>query len=198
MTRREYYRLLTAIFLILLWIALDTAEASPVLKTTSQLRKRGRRTKIPHAFIRWNQTKITCILEINEYDLVARVPPAPTTDENPTRKRDVIVSNPTSTVTVGDGGVSINNGGGGTPTSKSTGSEGLTTANKITIGLAIPGAVAGVVTLILAWKKCKNRRQKMPQANNAIEGVSVGTESKPRIVGYGPSQGILGNDWARP
>jgi Na+/glutamate symporter len=125
---------------------------------------------------------------------VAGVPPAPTTD-NPTRKRDVVVSNPTSTVTAGNGGVTINNGGGGATSGKgtSTDREGLTTANKITIGLAIPGAVAGIVTLILAWWKWKKRRQKETQANSAIEGVSVGTEPKPQIVGYGQSEGVQGS-----
>jgi hypothetical protein len=127
---------------------------------------------------------------------VARVLPAPTTDENPTRKRDVVVSNPTSTVTVGGGGVTINNGGG-TTGSKGTESGGLTTANKITIGLAIPGAIAGVVTLILAWRKWKDRRQKKAQANGAMEVVSVGTEPKAQIAAHGQSEVVQGRSWAR-
>lgn len=99
----------------------------------------------------------------------------------------MVVSNPTSTVTVGDGGVSINNGpsSSGTASQKSKESEGLTTANKIAIGLAIPGALAGIVTLILAWRKCKNRRQKK-------------TESKPQMGGgYGQSEAVDGSRWAR-
>jgi len=140
---------------------------------------------------------------INKYDLertdnpiVARVFPAPTIDETPTRKRDVVIANPTSTLTVGSGGVTINNGGG-TTGGKGTESGGLTTANKIAIGLAIPGAIAGIVTLILAWKKWKDRRQKKSQANGAMEEVSVGTEPKAQIKGHGQSEVVEGSRWAR-
>jgi len=118
------------------------------------------------------------------------------TDENLTRKRNVVVSNPTSTVTVEGGGVTINNNGGKTG-SMGTESGGLTTANKITIGLAIPGAIAGIVTLILAWRKWKDRRQKKTDANSAMEGFSVRTEPKAQIVGHRKSEVVQGSRWAR-
>ena len=46
MARRRYYHSLIATLLMLLWIALDTTEASPLLRVTTQLRKRGRRQSI--------------------------------------------------------------------------------------------------------------------------------------------------------
>jgi hypothetical protein len=198
MTRSRYYHSLTTILLIFLWVALETTEASPLSRTTTQLRKRGRRSQ---SIMLWEQAKN--YLAINEYGLdridnpiVTHVLPAPTIDEKPTKKREVVVSDPTSTITVGGGGVVIDNGGG-TTGSKGTESGGLTTANKITIGLAIPGAIAGIVTLILAWQKCKHRRQKKARANGAMEVVSVWTEPKPQIAGHGQSEVVQGSRWAR-
>jgi len=123
--------------------------------------------------------------------IVARVLPTPTVaavDENPTKKRDVVISDPTSTVTVGSGGVNITNGGE-TTVDKGTESGGLTTANKVTIGLAIPGAIAGIVSLILAWRRWKDGRQKKAQIEGVVEEVPVGTERKAQIVGRGQSDG---------
>ena len=113
----------------------------------------------------------------------------------------MVISDATSTLSVGGGGVTIDNGGG-TARSKDTESGGLTTANKIAIGLAIPGAIAGIVTLILACRKWKNHRQKKAQAKGAVEEVSVGTEPTAQIMGHEryaivDVEAAQGSRWAR-
>lgn len=64
----------------------------------------------------------------------------------------------------------INSGGGnnGANSSKSEESGGLTKANKITIGLAVPGAIAGAIGILLYIRKWRNRNK------NKAGGEGVG------------------------
>ncbi len=92
----------------------------------------------------------------------------------------MVVSNPT-TVLLSGVGVTIN--GGGTATNDER--ERLTTANKITIGLAILGRL---LALLLFWRGggegCS--AEEASKANSAVGGVSVGTE--PKSADYGSEQ----------
>jgi hypothetical protein len=105
-------------------------------------------------------------IEKDDQAILVDIPPTPVVEDEADmiRKRQVVISGPTSTLNVGTGspGVQISTGGGsnnGTDSGNTDNSGGgLTKDQKIQlgvgIGLGLPGAVAGLIAIWAAARSC--------------------------------------------
>lgn len=119
--------------------------------------------------------------------------PTPASNFWAPEKRQVVISNPTGTATIGSSaspGVNIT-AGGSEDTSDKGGS--LTTDQKIQIGVGIPAAFAGLATIWGVWHAYRVHERKKKQDTSEVAEVQGGRPGGGKLEpGRSPQQGGYG------
>ena len=177
--------------------ALWLAEASVISRQDHDLlpAKRGR----PHSHVLYSvmypssSNHLSTVLandgpHSQELNLKRDDTPTPASNFRAPEKRQVVISNPTGTATVGGSeppGVNITAGGSDDTSDKG---GGLTTDQKIQIGVGIPAAFAGLATIWGVWHAYKVHEEKKNKEKNS-NGVA-------QVQAGGPSGGKPGLEGA--